>query len=160
MSVGFVTVLIGERDFNLLAAGDDVIIGEDVSLLVEDEAGALVLLGDDLEEEVDGLRRRGDVDDRRQRLFVDGDVVHLLGVVLGRGVGFGQCEARSERVAVEHALAQRSEVERGEIPEAADDEENDHDPSKCHSRISVCGMAFARGAARGRRCFQFYRVCG
>ena len=53
-----VAALVGERDLDLLSAGDHVVVGEDVALLVEDEAGALVLLGNGLEEEVVAPARR------------------------------------------------------------------------------------------------------
>ena len=88
-----VLVFVGERDLNLLRVVDDVIVGENVSLFVENEAGTLALLGYGAIEEVERHCGREDVDDRGQCLFVHGDVLLLLSVVGGSGVGFGQLEA-------------------------------------------------------------------
>jgi len=90
---GFVLAAVGEGDLDGLGVVDDVIVGEDVALLVEDEAASLPLLGDGTEEEVAaGEGGAGDVDDGGQGAFVDGDVLLLFGVECGGGVGLGEGE--------------------------------------------------------------------
>jgi hypothetical protein len=42
---GLIFLAIVERDLNLARFGDDVIVGEDVSFFVDDEAGALPSCG-------------------------------------------------------------------------------------------------------------------
>ena len=58
-----VGVLVRERHLDLLRALDDVVVGDDVAGLVDDEAGAegllRGLLGLEAEERVDGRARRG-----------------------------------------------------------------------------------------------------
>jgi len=70
-------MLIVRLDFDVSGVGDDVVVGEDVSLLVEDEAGALAFSGHETVEEVEGGGGGGDVDHRWDHAFVDGDVVQL-----------------------------------------------------------------------------------
>ncbi len=60
--------------------------------MIEDEAGPLALLGHGPVEEVEGDGGGGDVDDRRQGLAVDGDVLLLFGVECGRRGGFFEGE--------------------------------------------------------------------
>ena len=43
---GLIFLAVVERDFDLARIGDDVIVGEDVSFFVDDEAGALAFLRD------------------------------------------------------------------------------------------------------------------
>ena len=90
---GFELLLVPERDFDGLGVVDDVVVGEDVALVIDDEAGTLALLRDRAQEEIaaDDFGA-GDVDDRGQGFFVDGDVLELFGVVCGGGVGFGEGE--------------------------------------------------------------------
>jgi hypothetical protein len=76
-----------------LGVVDYVVVGEDMSLVINDKAGALALLGDGAEEEIAAdYLGAGDVDDRGEALFVDGYVLELFGVVGGGGVGFGEGE--------------------------------------------------------------------
>ena len=44
---GLVAALVGGGNLDLLRSRDDVVVGEDVSLLVEDKARALALFRDD-----------------------------------------------------------------------------------------------------------------
>ena len=93
MTVALNLLLVRESYFDGLGVVDDVVVGEDVALVVDDEAGALALLGDGLEEEVAAdYFGAGDVYYAGEGLFVDGYVLEFFGVVFGGGVGFGQGE--------------------------------------------------------------------
>ncbi len=128
-----------EGDFDALGVGDDVVVGEDVALLVEDEAGALALLRDGAVEEVEGDGGGGDVDDGGQAFFVDGDVLLLFVVVGGGGFGFffGEGEVREGDVSGgamgigEHAAevvgGWGPDGAAGEGVEADDEEQGDED---------------------------------
>ena len=96
--LSLVLVLVVERDFDPLCVVDDVVVGEDVALLIEDEAGALALLGNGAVEEVKRDGGRGDIDDGGQGLLIDGDVLLLFDVISGRGGGLGELEV-AERTA-------------------------------------------------------------
>ena len=90
---GFVLFLVPESDFDGLGAVDNVVVGEDMSLIINDKARALALLGDGAEEEVaadDG--GAGDVDDGWEGALVDGDVLLLFGVKCGGGLSLSERE--------------------------------------------------------------------
>jgi hypothetical protein len=94
-------LLVPEGDFDGLGVVDYVVVGEDMSLIINDKAGALALLGDGAEEEIAAdYFGAGDVDYGGEGLFVDGDVLELFGVVGGGGVGFGEGEAGVGEVVV------------------------------------------------------------
>jgi len=134
-------VLVGEGDLDLLAAFDDVGVGEDVTLLVEEEAGTLTLLRDGTVEEVVGDGGRGDVDDGGKGLLVDGDVLLLFGVVGGRGGGLRELEGsvgavergdverfgRVKEVVEEGARGAGGADTRGEVVEAGEEDEDQED---------------------------------
>src|ERR1017187_788980 len=86
---GFIFLAIVERDPDLACIGDDVIVGEDVSFFVDDEARALAFLRQQAVEEVEGHDARGDVDDGSNVLAVDLDVVLLFGVERFAAGGLG-----------------------------------------------------------------------
>ena len=73
-------MLVRQRDLDTLAALDHMIVRQDQTLLIQDEAGALPLLRHRPIEEVELNRCRGDVDDARQGLLVDGNILLLFGV--------------------------------------------------------------------------------
>jgi len=80
---------VEERDADGVGVLDDVEVGQDMPLLVEDEARARAG-GGLVAEEALALRLGGDVDDALVHVGVDEDVVPLLGVevlehVVGRG---------------------------------------------------------------------------
>ena len=90
--------LLDKSDFDRLRAFDDVIVRQDVSLLVDDEAGALALFGHRLVEEVVSNLHRRDVHHRRQRALVDRDVLLLFGVERRCRFGLGQLEGSQRTV--------------------------------------------------------------
>ena len=71
-------MLVADGDFHALGVVNNVIVGKDVAFAVQDEAGALALLGDGLVEEVIADGGGGDVDDGGKGLAVDGDVLLLF----------------------------------------------------------------------------------
>ena len=73
-----VILLVGERDLNGLRAFDHMVVRQDVSLLVDDEARTLALLRDWLVEEVVGNLHRGDVHHRWQSALVDRNILLLF----------------------------------------------------------------------------------
>ena len=58
-----VAVLVVGLNLDVTRVGDDMVVGEDVALFVEDEAGTLIGLGDVTVEEIEGYGSCGDVDD-------------------------------------------------------------------------------------------------
>ncbi len=91
--LSLVAALVAEHDLNAaVGALNDVEVGEDVAGLVENEAGALALLGNGSIKEVEDQGGGGDVDHRGQHLFIDGDVVLLFGVEGGRGLSLSELE--------------------------------------------------------------------
>ena len=97
---GFVLFFIGERDGDVLRAGDDVVVGDDLALIIDEKAGAGAFLGVDLEEEIALINHRGDVDGRQAVGLVDVDIVLFVGFKTGtvRGDWFRpQATAGGER---------------------------------------------------------------
>ena len=92
-AVCFEFLLVPEGDFYGLGVLNYVVVGEDMSLVIDNEAGSLALLGDGAEEEVaaDDFGA-GDVDYGGEGFFVDGDVLKLFGVVGGGCIGLGEGE--------------------------------------------------------------------
>ena len=107
--LGVVAALVAQLHFDAaVGARDDVEVGEHVAGLVEDEARALALLRHRSIKEVEDQRLGGDVDHRGQHPLVDGDIVLLLGIVGGRGLGLGELERGAGAAAVkERQMAQR-----------------------------------------------------
>ncbi len=94
-----IAFLVAQHHFDAaIGALNHVIVGQHVAGLVEDEARALALLRHRAIEEVEHQRRRSDVHHRRQHPLVDGNVVLLVGVVGGRGLGLGQVQRRARAV--------------------------------------------------------------
>src|SRR6185312_3013673 len=91
----FVRVLIPELhlDGAALISFDYVVIRQDQSVFIEDEARALPLLRNRPIEEIERYGRGGDVHDAGQRLLVHGDVLLLFLVERWRGRGHGQVQA-------------------------------------------------------------------
>ena len=105
-----------KRNFDLARIGDDVIVGENMSFFVDDEAGALAFLRNQSVEEVEGHDARGDVDYRCNVLAVDADVVLLFGVQGFAAGGFGNFNALRAADPVggmEVSVAVGGEVEEG-----------------------------------------------
>ena len=75
-----VLLAVVEGHFDLACIGDDVIVGENVAVFIDDEAGALAFLRDQAVEEVEGHGARGDVHHRWNILAIDADVVLLFRV--------------------------------------------------------------------------------
>ena len=124
--LGGVAALVAEHHLDAaIGAFDYVVVGEHVAGTVEDEAGALAVLGNRAVKEVEDQGGGGDVDDRGKHALVDGDIVLLLGVVGGSGFSLGERERgagamRSE----ERDIAQGKTVKaggemRGDEPESA-----------------------------------------
>jgi len=95
------SAFVFEDDLQLTGAVDDVVVGEDVAFLVDDESGACPLLGLGAEEEIIRDRGGGDVDHRRHDAFVDIDVVLLFIVERRGGLGLGDLD----RIAGDHEEA-------------------------------------------------------
>ncbi len=74
----FVFGLIGQGDFHLLAAADDVIIGENFTVGVNHEARAQILHGLRPIKPRLPVHRAGDVSDAGAGHFIDVDVVQLV----------------------------------------------------------------------------------
>ena len=81
--LGFVLVLVIERDLYVLRVRDHVKVGEDVAVFIQDETGTLALLRDRAIKEVEGDHAGGDIHDRGKRFFIDRDVVLLAGKSAG-----------------------------------------------------------------------------
>src|ERR1700723_4020991 len=79
---------IVQRDFDLARVGNDMIVGENLSFFVDDEAGTLALLGHEAIEEIKGHDARGDVDDGCDVLAIDTDIILLFGVERFAAGGF------------------------------------------------------------------------
>ena len=86
---GRVVLFVGEDDFQLPGAVDDVVVGEDVAFFVDDEAGAGALLGLGAKEEIIGDDGGGDVDHGGNDALVDVHVVLLLAVERRGSLGLG-----------------------------------------------------------------------
>ena len=80
---GFEMLLVPEGDVDGLGVVDYVVVGEDMSLIINEKAGSLTPLGDGLEEEIAE-------DYGGHGALVDADVLLLFGVEGGCGVGFGK----------------------------------------------------------------------
>ena len=76
----FVFLAIVHGDFHLTGIGDDVVVGQNVPLFVDDESRTLSLLGNQPIEEIKCHGPRSDVYDRRNVLLVDGDIVLLFSI--------------------------------------------------------------------------------
>ena len=125
--LSLVAMLVVGLDLDVSRVGDDVVVGEDVALLIENEAGALVLLGYEAHEEVEGDGAGGDVDDGGDDALVDGDVVHLRVRVLGRGVSLGQRQRGA-------GSAETADFEVGdEVAESCNQDENQKESTQGHS---------------------------
>ena len=128
---GGVAALVAEHHLDAaIGALDYVVVGEHVAGLVEDEPRALALLRNRSIKEVEDQRGGSDVDHRGQHPLVDGDVVLLLGIVGGRGLGLGKLQRRSGAVGIEEReIAQRQMGKPGremggEVPESAHQQNN------------------------------------
>ena len=127
--LGRVAALVAQLHFDAaVGALDDVIVGEHVAGLVENESRTLALLRHRSIEEVEDQRRRGDVDHRGQHPLVDGDIVLLFGVVGGRGLGLGQLERRAGAAATQRKWPHVGRLKaggkmRGDEPESAHQQE-------------------------------------
>ena len=113
---GRVVLLVLEDDFQLPRAVDDVVVGEDVAFLVDDEAGAGALLSLRAEEEVIGDNGGGDIDYGGNDALVDINVVLLLVVERGSGLGLGDVDrvTGNPRSGGAGAMAGVKEKRRGE----------------------------------------------
>ena len=122
-NAGLVAVLVPGLNFDVLRVGDDVVVGRDMALPVEDEARPLTLARNRAVEEVHLHGRRSHVDNRRQQPLVDADIGELLGVVLRRGFylfknerGFRPCFGGGSGREGGHESAAS-----GEVPDSADE---------------------------------------
>src|SRR5581483_6992209 len=89
---------IVQRDFDLARAVDHVVIGQNVAIAVDNEAGALPLLRHQSIEKVQGYRLRRDIDDRADVLVINGNIVLFFGVKRLGASGFGNLNFRWWRV--------------------------------------------------------------
>ena len=87
---GRIVLFVGQDDLELTGSIDDMVVGEDVSLFVDEEAGAGTLRGLGSEEEIIGDDGGGDVDHRGRDALVDVHVVLLIGVERRSGLGLGE----------------------------------------------------------------------
>jgi hypothetical protein len=129
--LGRIAVLVAEHHLDAaVGALDDMVVGEHMAGLVEDEAGALALLRDGSVKEIEDQGGGSDVDHRGQHPFIDGDIVLLLGVVGGRGLSFGKLEQGAgatrpkEREMAPGRTARTGGEMRGEVPESAHQQDN------------------------------------
>ena len=76
----FVLLAIVHGDFDLARLGDHVVVGQDVALFIDHESRSLPFLRNQAVEKVQGHGARGDVDDRRNVLVVDGNIVLLFAI--------------------------------------------------------------------------------
>ncbi len=75
---GRVLFLVRQRDRDVARAGDHVIIGHDLAVFVDDEAGTNAFLREHLKEEIPLVDNAGDVDRGEAVGLVDIDVVLLV----------------------------------------------------------------------------------
>ena len=112
-----------------------MIVGDDMTLLVDDEARTLPLLRYSSIKKVVGDRGRGDVHDARQYMSVDAHVVLLFRVVglvgarfrnVDRQIKLRQFAMRDRQVADAHEVLAGNDV-----PESADEQADQEQAAQC-----------------------------
>ena len=83
--------------FQLRGIAHHVIVGEDMSFFIDDEARPLAFLGHRSIKEVVGRGFGGDIDHRRDHAMINIDVVLLFGIKLLRPGGFAEFDVRGTR---------------------------------------------------------------